>query len=123
VLSDLSPVSSRGRAAIRENLISHSQASALADGNKALQHLSSRFTDTSFGWFNELLSMFKNLSPILEEVVIGADEPNPYSLLRRLCRTAFVCYLVHRCHCGVTTGQVHFVTDLQLLHFLIGDSL
>jgi hypothetical protein len=123
MLSELAPLSARGRPAVREAMISHAQATVLAEDNKALQQLAVRFTDLSFSWFPELLLSFKRLSSILEAAVTATEAEHPYSVMRRLYRTAFACYLVRRCHQAITTGQLQFRIDFQLLRFLLANFL
>jgi hypothetical protein len=116
ILSEMAPLSTRGRLASRDSTLSHAQASTFADGDKTLQQITSRFADPSFAWFGELLASFKQFTPVLEETVTAADTIS--LVLHRLYRAAFVCSLICRCNIALESGHTAYVGNQQFLKHL-----
>ena len=111
----------RGRGFQREIPPAHPNAPEIADVIKGLQSLSQNITGTDFSWYPELIRLYHQLNPLLGEMSILSDGNHPSSMFRRLCREAYLCFLVTRCFHIFQSTVIPYEPDLESLRCLIAD--
>lgn len=111
----------RGRGFQRELPPAHPNAPEIADVIKGLQSLTQNITDTDFLWYPELIRLYHQLNPLLGEMNISSDGSHPTSMFRRLCRKAYLCFLVTRCFQIFSSNVIPYEPDLESLRCLIAD--
>lgn len=111
----------RGRGFQRELPPAHPNAPEIADVIKGLQSLSQNITGTDFSWYPELVRLYHQLNPLLGEMSISSDGNHPSSMFRRLCRKAYLCFLVTRCFHIFSNSCIPYGPDLESLRCLIAD--
>lgn len=119
-LSEFTPTP-RGRGFQREQQPVHPNAQEISDVNKSLQLLSQNITNTDFSWYPELVRLYHQLNPLLGEATIGSDGTHPSSSFRRLCRKAYLCFLLTRCFHIFSAHNIPYGPDLESLRCLITD--
>ena len=117
----LSKFAPTGRRGIRENFVPHPNAPHIAEVNRGLQSVAMRISSTDFSWYPELIGLYHQLCPLLEDMVTSADGSHPSSLFRRLCRKAYLCFLCSRCFNVFKYPRINYEPDMASLRALITD--
>ena len=111
----------RGRGFQREAPPAHPNAPLIADVIRGLQGLCHNITGTDFSWYPELVRLYHQLNPLLDEMSFASDGVHPCYLFRRLCRKAYLCFLCSRCFQIFSSNLIPYGPDLESLRCLITD--